>query len=163
MRSSEVIAKARTYVENLFPKSKKIKWYWEENLQGVSIEAKINENKKTYSIKFDTLGALHDVELTQKFLELAIDVQQNITNYFQNQYDRYKIRKIQIQWIGDPDVLRSLIKKEETNKKYTTRYEIEFSGRKNKDLESYESLFDDGGKHMETKQIITRNLNHLIY
>jgi len=163
MKSSRVAEKARIYVESLFPDSKKIKWYLEESLEGVMVEAKIKENSSIYSIKFDTLGTLYDIERTQKFDKLPMAVQGNVMAYLKKRYKSFKIKKTQIQWIGDPDVLHSLIKKDDTENNYTTNYEIVYSGRENKDAMSYESLFDHGGNHIETKEIIERNLNHLLY
>ena len=163
IKSSQVTEKARTYVESLFSGSKKIKWYREENLEGVMVEAKIKEKSSTYSIKFDTLGTVYDVELTRKFEELPSAVQSNVMAYLKNRYKSFKIRKVQIRWIGDPDVLRSLIKDGDAGNSYTTNYEIIFSGREDKDSAPYESQFDHNGRHIETKGIIERSLNHLLY
>ncbi|WP_345230828.1 hypothetical protein [Olivibacter ginsenosidimutans] len=163
IKSAKVAEKARTYVESLFPDSKKIKWYLEENLEGVTIEAKLKENRSIYSIEFDTLGTLHDIERTQKFDQLPMEVQGNVTAYLKKRYKSFKIKKIQIQWTGDPDVLHALIRKGDTDNTFTTNYEIVYTGREDKDTASYESLFDRHGKHIETKEIIERNLNHLLY
>lgn len=163
IKSAQVTESARTYVESLFSDEKKIKWYLEENLEGVMIEAKIKENGTTYSIKFDTAGTVYDVERTQKFEELPPAVQSNVMDYLKSHYKSFKIRKIQIQWVGDPHVLRSLIKKDDAENTYQTNYEIVYIGRENKDTASYESLFDHSGRHIETKTIIERNLNHLLY
>ncbi|WP_118194213.1 hypothetical protein [Albibacterium indicum] len=163
IKSSEVSMKATDYVESIFSGSQKIKWYLEENLEGMAVEAKIKENRTIYSIKFDTLGNLQDIEFIQRFDQLPIRAQQKITDYFQGNYDRYKIRKIQIQWIGDANLLRSVLLKETQSQQYEVNYEIVFSGRKDGDRQSYEAIFSDTGEHIKTKKIISRNLNHLIY
>jgi len=163
IKSSQVTEKARTYVESLFSDAKKIKWYLEENLEGIMVEAKIKENSNTYSIKFDTLGTVYDVEQTQKFEELPPAVQSNVMDHLKRHYKSFKIRKIQIQWVGDPHVLRSLIRRDNAENTYQTNYEIVYTGREDKDAASYESLFDHSGRHIETKTIIERNLNHLLY
>jgi len=163
IKSSEVSMKATNYIESIFPESRKIKWYLEENLEGIAVEAKIKENRTVYSIKFDTLGNLQDIEFIQRFDELPSRVQQKIRGYFQGNYDRHKIRKTQIQWIGDANLLRSVLLKETQSQQYEVNYEIVFSGRKDGDTRSYEALFSDTGEHIETKKIIPRNLNHLIY
>lgn len=163
IKSSQVTEKARIYVEGLFSDSKKIKWYLEENMEGVMVEAKIKENSSTYSIKFDTLGTVYDVELTRKFEELPAGVQSNIVAYLKSRYKSFKIRKTQIRWVGDPHVLRSLIMKDDAGDTYTTNYEIVYTGREDKDSTPYESLFDDSGHHIETKGIVERNMSHLLY
>lgn len=163
IKSSQVTEKARTYVGSLFSDPKKIKWYLEENMDGIMVEAKIKENSSTYSIKFDTLGTVYDVELTQKFEELPPAVQSNVMAYLKSRYKSFKIRKVQIRWVGDPHALRSLIKKDDAAEKYTTSYEIVYTGREDKDNAPYESLFDDSGRHIETKGIVERNMSHLLY
>lgn len=163
IKSSEVSEKARSYVESIFPETKKLKWYLEENLEGMAVEAKIKENSTTYSIKFDTLGNLEDIEFITSFNEIPTEVQQKVETYLQEHYDRHRIKKIQIQWIGDADLLRSVLLKETESQQYETNYEIEFSGKTEGDNKSYEALFSEDGEHIETKKIISRNLNHLIY
>lgn len=163
IKRSEVSEKAKIYMESIFPQSRKIKWYLEENLDGIAIEAKVKANKTNYSIKFDTVGNLHDIEFTQRLDELPTSIQQKVQKYFHDNFDRYRIKKIQVQWIGDPDLLRSVLLKKTQSQHYEINYEIVLAGRKDGNLESYEVLFAENGKHIETKKIISRNLNHLVY
>lgn len=163
VKSSEVSTKAKSYVESIFPESNKIKWYLEENLDGMAIEAKVKANQTLYSIKFDTLGNLQDVEFIQSFAKLPEQVQEKVVRHFEENYDRHRIRKIQIQWIGDPELLRSAIMKETDNQEFEVNYEIEFRAKKNGENNSFEALFSENGELIKTDKIIPRNLNHLIY
>src|SRR5690606_34213812 len=97
IKKSQVAERARTYVESVFSDSKRIKWYLEENLEGVMVEAKIKQRDALYSIKFDTLGTLYDIERSQKFEELPSAVQTQIRTHLKNHYKSFKIRKVQIQ------------------------------------------------------------------
>lgn len=163
IKSSDAPKKASMYVESIFPEARKIKWYLEENLDGFANEAKVKQNGTVYSIKFDTLGNLQDIEFIQNFNKLPVQVQDKVEAYLQEQYDHYRLKKIQVQWIGDADLLRSVLIEETKNGQYKTNYEIEFSGRKDGDTQSYEALFSENGEHLNTKKIISRNLNHLVY
>ena len=163
IKRSEVPKKASMYVESIFPDAKKTKWYLEENLDGFANEAKVRENGTIYSIKFDTLGNLQDIEFIEKFNRLPLQIQTKVESYLQEQYDRYRVKKIQVQWIGDADLLRSVLLQENADRQHEINYEIEFSGRKHGDIQSYEALFSEEGEHLNTKKIITRNLNHLVY
>ncbi|MGO1595086.1 MAG: hypothetical protein ACTHZ1_03630 [Sphingobacterium sp.] len=151
------------YLESLFSDTPKVRWYREESLEGISIEGKTKRDEGRYSIKFSTGGELRDIELTQSFEEIPEDVQEEIEDYFSDNYDRYRIKKVQIQWLGDPDVLRTLINQGDTSQRYETNYEIEFSARKDRKTKPYETLFDHTGEHIETKEIVPRNLSHLLY
>lgn len=163
IKSSDVPKKASMYVKSIFPDAQKIKWYFEENLDGFANEAKVKQEGTIYSIKFDTLGNLQDIEFIEKFNKLPMQVQDKVESHLQEQYDRFRLKKVQIQWIGDADLLRSVLLDETKNGQYETNYEIEFVGRKDGNAQSYEILFNEEGEHLNTKKIITRNLNHLVY
>lgn len=62
MSEKKVPQKAREFVHSMDFESK-VKWYFEENLQGNSIEAKLKQQGQQYSVEFDTLGTLQDVEV----------------------------------------------------------------------------------------------------
>src|SRR5690606_10057201 len=118
IKRSEVPKKASMYVESIFPDAKKTKWYLEENLDGFANEAKVRENGTIYSIKFDTLGNLQDIEFIEKFNRLPLQIQTKVESYLQEQYDRYRVKKIQVQWIGDADLLRSVLLQENADRQH---------------------------------------------
>lgn len=159
----EVPNQALKYIQSLFSDSPKVQWYREESLDRIAVEGKIKRQDGVYSIKFNTDGLLHDVELTRNLSQLPDRVQVSIESYISRNYDRYRIKKVQVQWVGDPAIIRSLVRRERHSDDYTTNYEIEFSGRKDRRTKPYEALFDDHGEHVETKEIIPRNLSHLLY
>ena len=64
--SSEIIPQsAQNFIDSIGSDSK-IKWYKEVSLNEVTFEAKFKHNKKKFSVEFDTLGTLQDVELAIK-------------------------------------------------------------------------------------------------
>ena len=163
IRSEEAPDTAVSYIAQLFGPDARVRWYREESLEGIRIEAKTKQVKGTYSVKFDTDGRLLDIELTQKAEEIPSQASGAINAHLAATYDRYKIRKIQVQWTGAPDVLHQLIRGKPTEDAYTVRYEVEHSGRLHGNTKPYETLFDSQGKPIETKEIVPRSMNHLIY
>jgi len=163
LKEADVPAEAKNFLESLFTNHAKIRWYKEESLTGVTIEAKKKEKEGIYSIKFSLAGQLLDTELTQKFSQLPQAVQKNINKYLHTTYKRAKIKKVQIQWLAPPDIISSLIKGQKPSDAYTTNYEVEFSGIKDGQGKLYETLFDQSGQPQQTKEIIQRNIHHLLY
>lgn len=163
IKQEDVPENARAYVESLFSDGPSVKWYREESLNGISVEGKTKQEEGIYSIKFTTEGQLLDVELTRSFDDLPQEIQEEIEDYFSDHFDRYRIKKVQVQWVGDADILRGVIKRKDFDQDFQTNYEIEFSGRKDRKSNPYEALFDQEGDHIETQEIIPRNISHLLY
>ncbi len=78
-----------------YPEYKRMRYYEERNEQGRFFEAKFCFRKSRYSVKFDTLGQLVDVERRIRFRELPVEtarlIRQDLGQYFQ----RYTIRDLQ--------------------------------------------------------------------
>ncbi|MEL7341524.1 MAG: hypothetical protein AAGM67_13685, partial [Bacteroidota bacterium] len=65
IQDDEVPAAARSFIDScMFGGT--IKWYSEEELDGMSVEAKLKEVGYRYSIEFDTLGQIEDVEIERE-------------------------------------------------------------------------------------------------
>lgn len=163
IKKQAVPQEAVNYMDDLFSGDIKVRWYSEENLDGHFYEGKAKSEAGIYSVKFTSEGELQDIELTRDFDQLPGEVQGAIEGFLSEQYDRYRIKKVQVQWIGEAEILQSLIRDEHTSERYTTNYEIVFSAKKNKKTKTYEALFDVQGQQVKTKEIITRNLSHLLY
>ncbi|MDQ4139839.1 MAG: hypothetical protein M3142_04880, partial [Bacteroidota bacterium] len=106
LKPQEVPVEARKFVDAL-RFSGKVKWYFEENLKGNSIEAKVTNNQKRYSLEFDTLGNLQDVEVQIDWLEIPEVTRNNISGSLDSEYSDYKINKIQVQYTGKNSILLS--------------------------------------------------------
>jgi hypothetical protein len=65
----EVPEEALAYIQKI-GFDKKVKWYREEGLKSWSIEAKTRDNGQLYSIEFDSLGRIEDVEIKIKWKEV---------------------------------------------------------------------------------------------
>jgi len=161
IKQSEVPLKANNFINKTL--NGKVKWYGEENLQGKAIEAKGKKDKKFYSVKFDTLGNIQDVEVVVSFNSLSKEIQTKIQKELEKQFSSIKIIKTQIQWLGSQEVLKQLLNKENTTEDYSTNYEIVIKGKSNSHYEQYEVLFNEQGKLVDKAKIIQKNDQHLIY
>lgn len=160
LKIQKVPIAARQFVDSIQSK-KKIHWYYEENLTGNSVEAKLTFRKKKYSIEFDTLGNLQDVEILINWAEIPKKVQNNITSNLDSVFTVSKIKKIQIQYIGNNAALLDLAKKQFTNREYTTNYELIVVGKKDTQKKLYEVVFSQNGAVNGISEIIFKNTDNL--
>lgn len=137
------------------------KWYFEENLEGNSIEAKFKFNRKKYSVEFDTLGNLLDIEAERPFKDLPDNLHTSIQNSLQNMYSKFTVRKMQVQYSGTIDSFADFIAESNKEKQYTIHYELVVKGRKNREWNLFEMTYNSQGKLKKTEQIILRNTDHL--
>jgi hypothetical protein len=137
------------------------KWYFEENLEGNSIEAKFKYNREKYSVEFDTTGNLLDIEVETSFKELPDNLQASLQNSLQNTYSKFTIRKMQVQYSGAIDSFADFIAESEKAKQYTIYYELVVKGRKNREWNLYEMTYNNLGGLEKTEQIILRNTDNL--
>lgn len=162
LKEKDVPAMALDFISSLAVE-KKVRWYLEEGLDRKSIEAKFKIKNQKYSIEFDTLGNLEDIEVQIKWGSLNKTLRDSIAFYLRKDCIKYKIRRIQIQYSGDPTVLLSKIKTGESTESYTTRYDMVIKCRSNNNVNLFEYLFSDLGQKLTVFQIIFKNSSHLEY
>lgn len=162
IKQSEAPLKALEFVRGSFGNTR-MKWYGEENLIGKAIEAKGKLEGSLYSIKFDTDGSLQDVEMVVSYQSLPESTRAAIEKQMDLNFSKYRIQKTQVQWLGEPKVLSSLIKKETPQGKHVINYEITLRGTKDRQTDYHEFLVDDSGGVIRRSKIIERNSHNLIY
>lgn len=139
------------------------KWYYEENLEGNSVEAKTKYKGTRYSVEFDTSGKIQDVEIEMKWQDLDDQVRRNISIALDSLFTRHKINKIQIQYSAESKVLLDLLNNQPNIPQAKIQYEIVVAGRKTNRPKLYELTFTDSGKLSEISEIIFRNTDNLEY
>jgi len=137
------------------------KWYFEENKLGNSVEAKLKYNKKKYSVEFDTLGTIQDIEVETDFNEIAESTQSKITTSLQKSFSKYKIRKLQVQYSGEIKSFIHFLKSTNPMKNFMVRYELIVKGKNKDGIELYEITFNENGEMIKTEKIIFRNTDNL--
>lgn len=139
----------------------KIKWYKEYEGSNVSLEAKTRMHGSEYSVEFDTLGNLKDVELRINFDEIPFPAQTVIRDYLNSAFTQYRIVKAQYQWSGENSALQKLITHQYTNQPHTTHYELVVLGKDKKFRNVYDLLFDQDGTLINIERTPPRNTDHL--
>lgn len=157
----EVPSPASSWVQTVFSDVRNLKWYFEETSGNPSYEAKFRRNHHHYSVEFTTEGKLEDVEILLSWDELEPSVQQAITCYFEENYRRFRVKKIQHQLSGAPKAIESFLRGEK-QQEVLEGYEIIFYGKTStKDL--WEGQFDQRGTFLEKRKVILRPANNLTY
>ena len=164
LRVEEVPLAARAFIQQV-DTGRKVKWYYEENLEGNSVEAKFKRNCQRYSVEFDTLGNIQDVEIEVKSQALSPALQQKLLLTLDSLYQRHKIRKIQQHYQADKTQLLKLLQ-QETVQEATgiyTAFELIVKGKQEQGTELYELLLSPNGALLEQRRIIFKNATHLEY
>jgi hypothetical protein len=162
LKPSEVPGNALDFM-NTLDLGVKIKWYWEEGLDRTSVEAKFKQRRKSFSVEFDTLGQIEDVEVEVGSKEIPKAVSDAIAIRLKEDCQRYRLEKIQIQYIGRDDLLGELIQFSETADELLINYELVVRCQNEQGVNLYEYLFDSNGKVLSMAKIIFKNSSHLEY
>jgi hypothetical protein len=160
VRRNEVPESAIKFMDDAFEGLKRIKWYHEITSGKESYEAKLKWDGKIYSVEFNDNGVIEDIERQLDFNELPDEVKGNLNDWFQCNYTRFKIRKLQEQWTGSPDDLEDAIDEQEIEE-VEIRYEIEYYGKNEEQDNLWEGLFDDEGKFIQKRKMIIRPTDNL--
>jgi hypothetical protein len=142
---------------------KKVKWYKEEGLQTHTYEAKTKFSGRKYSIEFDSIGHLEDIEYEIKWKEISEESKAKINSYLKENYQKSKICKVQIQLSGDPDRLLKLITTQANDQNITVNYEIVIKGKRDRSFDLFEYLFAYNGELIKRSKIILKNTDNLEY
>ncbi len=162
IKAEEVPAKALTFIKKCQLDSR-IKWYREKNMKDASVEAKVRIRGSKYSIEFDTLGNIQDVEFIIGFDDMAQAIREKVNRQFDSLFKRHKIIKIQRQYTATPQILQQLIRSGNSQQPFSTRYEIVMAGKKEKMMKKFEILTDGQGKIIKQSRIIPKDMDNLIY
>lgn len=162
LRVSEVPSSAVAFIEKAAI-STKIKWYFEENEAGNSVEAKFRHQASDYSVEFDTSGLIQDIEIKIDLSELSALQQQAINTALGALFTKYRIRKIQRQYRGSTEDLLRVMQLVGVVSNNQIRYELVVKGRDSNGVNLYEITFDEEGQLLQKRLIIFRNAEHLEY
>jgi hypothetical protein len=150
---------AQKFIDSLHFSSK-IKWFVEQDYDKKTYEAKTKSEEKKYSIEFDTLGQIEDIELQIKWNQIPIPTQKIICKKLNIDFEKHKIKKIQIQYSGKEI---DLLNFKTSTENLIIKYEIVIKGQKESKTSFYEYLFSEKGVFEEQIQFEFRNTDHLEY
>lgn len=162
IKAETIPQSAKDFIDSISADSK-IKWYKEISLNDITLEAKFKYNKKKFSVEFDTLGKLQDVEFVIKKREISPEIYNKIENKLDSIYQKWKFQKIQIHYSGKSKDIVAAIRKNEPSNSLKIAYEIVLKGKNLEDTQLYEITFNEQGEVQNSLQIILDKADHLEY
>ena len=152
---SEVPQAASSFIAQV-PVKKLFRWYKEKNGSLVTFEAKGRWNRHEISIEFNDAGVIEDIEITQKMRSIPQAVRECITAVLREESSRYRIKKMQYQFVGKPEVLLALLMRDSLEQ-LASNYELVVQVKVDNAYHIYEYLFDNSGKLTQRLEVMERN------
>ena len=151
-------------LQNIPEDINKLRHYYETDGDKESYEAKFKYNRHRFSVEFNETGTLEDIEVQVKKSDLEDVVLEKIENYLEKQHDRFKIEKIQAQYLSEndaPEQTMQRAKKFDANS--PNHYELIVATKNKGELKKYEMLFDTNGNFKNEREIIRNSYDYLIF
>ena len=154
---------ARDWLYDAFETTKRPKWYQEIFESGYSYEAKFKLKGKFYSVEFDSLGLIQDVEIEMDYNDLPKEVKTGLGDHLLHNYKSSDIKRIQIQYSGKPDDLEDFFD-DNSLEGILTRFEIEFIGLDETGASKlFEGLFSEKGDLIIKRKIVLSPSENLVF
>jgi len=162
IKPKDVPSKALSFIDSL-KMDTKVKWYLEEGLNKKSIEAKYKQNKVSYSIEFDSLGKIEDIEIEVNWGDLESSLRESISSQLQQNCSSHRIEKVQRQFTGSENDLFTLLNTRIIFEHLNINYEIIVRCKQLNEVDLFEYLFNNNGKLISTSKIVLKNSSQLEY
>ena len=156
---AEILKELEPYIKNL-----KVKYIFETDGDDSSYEAKFRSKSRQFSVEFDTLGSLEDVEIEMKYTSLSKEVKKNIAKYLSKSSSGYKILRCQKQYVHIEGKTSETLRHAVNNESHSPiNYELVVDLKMGSALASYELLFDASGNFIAKRVIVNRATDNLLY
>ena len=143
--------------------ARRIRYFRETDLGRVSYECKFKLKKRQYSVEFDTLGTIEDIEIMIDLDKVGAKASDNIIQHLRS-YDRHKIRRLQLQFRPDGLTGAALLEQVLSNTGgIRPYYELVTSVRTQDGWSTFEMLFDPEGRFLSQKLVIERQTDIILY
>ncbi|WP_324025082.1 hypothetical protein QSV08_17970 [Maribacter sp. BPC-D8] len=143
---------------------KRIKFYKETDSTIISYEAKLKKDKLWYGIEFDEEGTLEAIEILIKVTDIPNDTYDKITGYLNNNFAKYKIRKLKQQYPSNNEAVGETFKNAFQNLILpSNNYQVVIADKTDKGSIDYEILFDADGNFKKSKTSLPPNYDHVLY
>lgn len=165
IRKSQFPEKAHRLIAEQLLQARRIRFYRETDSAETSYEAKFKKDRLHYSVEFDEKGQLEDIEILIKEVDLPSESFSNIRQYLDTSFRKYRIRRIQQQYVVTAD------EQQETTLKNAFQnlllpginYELMVAGKRGKSYMDYEILFDSEGNFIRQRTSLPANYDHVLY
>lgn len=156
IKPSNIPPKAMMFIKPLGTELK-IRWYEEESHLGRSYEAKTKIQGSLYSIEFDSSGQLMDIEKRLHTREVSDELSEKIRKAFEPIFDRYKILKIQEQYLTDELDLPNFL----LSNPIFQFVECSVRGERQGEISDYEILLTASGEIVQILKDVGRSSDNL--
>ncbi|GAB5563665.1 MAG: hypothetical protein Wins2KO_07280 [Winogradskyella sp.] len=157
--------RALKLINNLHTNCKRIRFYKETDGDKKSYEVKFKYQKKKYSIEFSEDGILEDIEVLIKFKNLEKVIRANIKTHFKSSYKKYKLIKVQAQYLSqnDADLDKFIEDVLNNNEAIQPNFEIIAEVRDVKKREIKEFTFNSKGEFIKDRTLEPESYEHVLY
>ena len=163
--ASEFPLIARTYFNTISQDVNYLKFYRETDGDKKSFEVKFKYKKEHYSVEFDTLGKLEDIEVVIKKRHVPKVPKAAIWKYFENNFRKTTIVKVQKQYVNTTNASDNNFIQRILEKPYNkhTHFEIIAEIKTKETHELREFTFDRHGKFEKSRKVTTSSYEHALY
>ncbi|MEM9078399.1 MAG: hypothetical protein AAGC43_15250 [Bacteroidota bacterium] len=164
IKSSELPESIEPLLSPFLTDAKRIRYYKEIDGDKKSFEAKFKKGRLHYSVEFDELGSLEDVEFIISKTDIPDDSWSNIEKYLATNFTKYAVKKIQQQYpVGDKTSAKVLTEAFQNLILPYINYELVVSAKKEKGFEQFEILFNSDGTFLNMRKSIRSKYDHVLY
>lgn len=160
--ADELPAKSFGVLEPFLEDAQRLRFYYEIDGDHKSYEAKFNYEGQKYSIEFDSLGMLEDVEVIVNWKSVPESTRNGIQSYFDT-FKKYKIFRLQKQFISKGGEDQKTVEAALADQGETIRYEMVVGLKAEKVWNNFELLFDDRGVLLDKRKVISRSSDYILY
>lgn len=162
---SQMPEKAQKYLKGRKPENlRKLRFYYETDGDKESYEAKFKYKGNRFSVEFNELGTIEDIEVQVKKRNLNKEVRKKIESYLDSKHDRFKIEKIQLQYLPKGDNPAKIFQKAIDHiNTIPDNFELIVATKNNGKLKKFEMLFDPNGNFEKEREIIRNSYDYLIF
>ncbi len=160
LHGKKVPDRALQFIRSL-PETGKVRWYKEEGLTRWTVEAKFRIGENQYSVEFDSLGNLEDVELLASMQDLPGGAREKLLAQLSSGCRNYRIKKVQIQYSGSMDLLRECIITHDPLPEVRINFEIVYHCRSAGHVRMFELTTGDDGAILRRDEIMPKNTDNL--
>ena len=161
---SEFPSNAYELISEQLESSKRVRFYKEIDSIKKSFEVKFKKGRLHYSIEFDEHGKLEDVEFKIKEIDIPDDSWEKISDYLNKGFQKVRIVKIQQQHpVGDLSSEKVIKQALQNLILPYINYEIVFTSKNSGGYQTYEALFNAGGKFLNLRKSLSSTYDHVLY
>lgn len=165
IKSHEFPEIARGYFNSILDQVRYLKYYRETDGNKLSYEVKFKYRKDYYSVEFDSLGKLEDIEIVINKRDIPKASFENILKHYDKHFRKVRFIKIQKQFVNttkrtDKQFIDFILRK--PNNKHT-HFEIIAEIKTKKRHELRELTFDRHGNFEKSRIVTSSSYEHALY